>query len=318
MNCLHNKITPVDSAVSTLKLQLTYIATIVILLTLVIAIVIAKIISKPLQKMSIAAKQLAKGDYDVVFEGGGFKEIDVLSETLNNTTLELSKTETLRRELMANVSHDLRTPLTMITGYAEMMKDLPGENNPENLQIIVDEANRLNVLVNDMLDLSRLSSKTIELNPTLYCITDKLIETVERFKKFNENDIQINLIYDAKVDVIAEESKIDQVIYNFINNAINYSLTTKQIEVIQHIEKDVVRITIVDHGIGIKKEDLAIIWDRYYRVDKGHKRSVEGSGLGLSIVKGILEYHNFKYGVESTVGEGSSFWFEMPIQRKNV
>ena len=95
----------------------------------------------------------------------------------------------------------------------------------------------------------------------------------------------------------------------------NYSLTTKQIEVIQYIEKDAVRITIVDHGIGIKEEDLAIIWDRYYRVDKGHKRSVEGSGLGLSIVKGILEYHNFKYGVESTVGEGSSFWFEMPIKR---
>lgn len=135
---------------------------------------------------------------------------------------------------MANVSHDLRTPLTMIKGYAEMMQDLPGENNPKNLQIIIDEVNRLNVLVNDMLDLSKISSKTIELHPQLYSITDNLIEIVERYQKFQENkEFQFILNYDQNVNVIADESKLDQVIYNFINNAINYSGDAKKLKSIK-------------------------------------------------------------------------------------
>ena len=217
---------------------------------------------------------------------------------------------------MANVSHDLRTPLTMIKGYVEMMQDLPGGNNPKNLQIIIDEVNRLNVLVNDMLDLSKISSKTIELHPQLYSITDNLIEIVERYQKFQENkEFQFILNYDQNVNVIADESKLDQVIYNFINNAINYSGDAKKIEINQVVENNYVKISVKDYGVGIKKEKLEYIWDRYYRIDKGHQRSIQGSGLGLSIVKGILEYHNFEYGVESTVGSGSTFWFKMPIKK---
>ena len=313
---LDNKIIPVESAVDTLKLQLTYIAIIVVIFTIIIAILISRYISKPISVMNETAKLMAKGNYDVVFEGEGCLEINELNQTLNNTIAELRKTETLRRELMANVSHDLRTPLTMIKGYAEMMQDLPGENNPKNLQIIIDEVNRLNVLVNDMLDLSKISSKTIELHPQLYSITDNLIEIVERYQKFQENkEFQFILNYDQNVNVIADESKLDQVIYNFINNAINYSGDAKKIEINQVVENNYVKISVKDYGVGIKKEKLEYIWDRYYRIDKGHQRSIQGSGLGLSIVKGILEYHNFEYGVESTVGSGSTFWFKMPIKK---
>ncbi len=313
---IDNMIIPVESAVDTLKTQLTYIVIIVIVLTIIIALIVSKYISKPIVAMNETAKKMAKGDYDIAFKGEGFKEINELNDTLNNTVLELKKTETLRRELMANVSHDLKTPLTMIGGYAEMMKDLPGENNTENLQIIIDEVNRLNVLVNDMLDLSRLSSKTLVLHPQLYSITDNLVEIVDRYQKFQENnEFTFTLIYDENVNVIADESKIDQVIYNFINNAINYSGNSKKIIIKQEVIKNNVRISITDYGIGIKEEDLAYIWDRYYRTDKGHKRSVQGSGLGLSIVKGILEIHNFNYGVTSKINEGSTFWFEMPIKK---
>ena len=216
---------------------------------------------------------------------------------------------------MANVSHDLKTPLTMITGYAEMMRDLPGENTKENLQIIIDEVNRLNILVNDMLNLSRFSSKTVELNISKYSITNKLIEIVDRYKKFQDNnDYVFELDYNKEVYVIADDTKIEQVIYNFINNAISYSGNSKKITVKQEIVDKYVVIKVTDYGVGIKEEDLNYIWDRYYRIDKGHQRSTQGSGLGLSIVKSILEYHNFEYGVESISGSGSTFWFKMPIE----
>lgn len=313
---LDNKIIPVESAVATLKMQLTYISIIIVVFAIIIAVIVSRYISTPISVMNNTAKQMAKGDYDVVFEGEGYLEINELNATLNNTVQELKKTETLRRELMANVSHDLRTPLTMINGYAEMMRDLPGENNNENLQIIIDEVNRLNILVNDMLDLSKLSSKTIELHPQLYSITDNLIEIVERYQKFKENsDFKFILTYSENVNVVADESKIDQVIYNFINNAINYSDKSSLIEIKQECDSEYVTISVTDYGVGIKEEDLEYIWDRYYRIDKGHKRSVQGSGLGLAIVKGILDYHNFEYGVISKINEGSTFWFKMKIKK---
>ena len=205
---------------------------------------------------------------------------------------------------MANVSHDLKTPLTMITGYAEMMRDLPGENTKENLQIIIDEVNRLNILVNDMLNLSKFSSKTIELNLTTYSITDKLNEIVDRYNKFQDNnDFVFEFDYNKRVFIRADDTKIEQVIYNFINNAIIYSGESKIISIKQEIVNKDVIIKVTDYGVGIKEEDISYIWDRYYRIDRGHQRSTQGSGLGLSIVKSILEYHS-----------GSTFWFKMPIE----
>lgn len=313
---LDSKIIPVDAAVDTLKMQLTYITIIVVILSILIAIIISKYISKPFSEMSKSAKQLATGNYDVTFKGEGYLEVNELNQTLNNTAIELKKTETLRRELMANVSHDLKTPLTMITGYAEMMRDLPGENTKENLQIIIDEVNRLNILVNDMLNLSRFTSKTVELNIKSYSITKKLIEIVERYNKFQDNnDYVFELDYSKEVYIKADETKIEQVIYNFINNAISYSGNSKKVTIKQEITDKFVIIKVIDYGVGIKEEDLNFIWDRYYRIDKGHQRSTQGSGLGLSIVKSILEYHNFEYGVESTTGVGSTFWFKIPIDK---
>lgn len=313
---LDSKIIPVDAAVDTLKMQLTYITIIVVILSILIAILISKYISKPLSEMSKSAKQLAKGNYDVSFNAEGYLEVNELNQTLNNTAIELKKTETLRRELMANVSHDLKTPLTMITGYAEMMRDLPGENSKENLQIIIDEVNRLNFLVNDMLNLSRFTSKTVVLNLTNYSLTDNLIKIVDRYNKFQDNNqYEIELIYDGNVSVKADETKIEQVIYNFINNAISYSGNSKKITLKQEIIDKYVIVKVIDYGFGIKEDDLNYIWDRYFRIDKGHQRSTQGSGLGLSIVKSILEYHNFEYGVFSKIGEGSTFWFKMPIEK---
>lgn len=150
---VNTQLTPVDATVNTLRIELIWITVIMILLSLGIAFLISRQISKSLIRINESAKALAKGDFDVRFEGKDYREVAELSDTLNATAKELGKNESLRRELIANVSHDLRTPLTMIIAYAEVMRDLPGENTPENVQVVIDEAGRLTNLVNDMLDM---------------------------------------------------------------------------------------------------------------------------------------------------------------------
>jgi signal transduction histidine kinase len=198
-----------------------------------------------------------------------------------------------------------------------MIRDIPSENNPENIQIIIDEANRLGVLVNDLLSLSKISSRTEPLNLSVYDINNNLINIVERFNKLLESKgFVVNYLDNGPIYVNADIRKIEQVIYNLINNAVNYSGDSRKIEVESKITDQKVRISVKDYGIGIKKDELEYIWDRYYRVDKGHQRAVQGSGLGLSIIKGILEYHGFEYGVESVENVGSTFYFIMPIINK--
>ena len=312
-----SRLTPVTPAVEAFRNQLVFITCIIVVLTLVSALIISKSISKPIVNMNETAKKLAEGEYEVEFNGEGYKEISELNDTLNYAVDELKKTETLQRELLANVSHDLRTPLTLISGYAEMMRDIPSENNPENIQIIIDEANRLGVLVNDLLSLSKISSRTEPLNLSVYDINKNLIDIVERFSKLLETK-QFEVTYTdvGEVYVKADARKIEQVIYNFINNAVNYSGDSRKIDVFSEVSETKIKINIRDYGIGIKKDELEYIWDRYYRVDKGHQRSVQGSGLGLSIIKGILEYHGFEYGVNSIENEGTTFYFIMPIVKK--
>ena len=312
-----SRLTPVTPAVETFRNQLVFITIIVVILTLVSAMIISKAISKPIANMNESAKQLALGKYDVTFNGEGFLEISELNNTLNYAVEELKKTETLQKELLANVSHDLKTPLTLISGYAEMIRDIPSENNPENIQIIIDEANRLGVLVNDLLSLSKINARTEPLNLSIYDINENLINIIERFNKLLEpKNFIINYTSLGPIYVNADIRKIEQVIYNLINNAVNYSGDSKKVDVLTTVKDNKVKITVKDYGIGIKKEEIEYIWDRYYRVDKGHQRAVQGSGLGLSIIKGILEYHGFEYGVNSIENEGSEFYFIIPIVNK--
>lgn len=315
MIIMYARVTPVQPAIDTLKTQLLYITLLVVFLSIFVALVMSKVISKPIIELTTAASYLGDGDYDnLVFNAKGYKEIAELNDTLNYAVGELKKTETLQRELLANISHDLRTPLTLITGYAEMIRDFPNEDQTDNVQIIIDEANRLKTLVSDLLVLSRISARTEPLNKTKFDLT-ALVETiVTRQQKFLESsDFKLVFSYHEHVKIIADGSKIEQVIYNFISNAVNYSGDSKRIEIKQIVNNNIVRIEIKDYGIGIKEDELEYVWQRYYRVDKGHQRSTQGSGLGLSIIKGILDYHNFKYGVNSKLNEGSTFWFEAPI-----
>ena len=305
-------ISPVGATVETLRTQLVCISIILVLFCALLAVLISRNISKPIVKINESAKELAHGNYQVCFEESGYREVSELGATLNYAAKELSTVENLRKELIANVSHDLRTPLTMITAYSEIMRDLPGENTAENVQVIIDETTRLTALVNDMLDLSKIQAGSDSIHLEEFNLTESINTILMRYTKLIENDgYHIDFLYDDDVFIEADEMKMSQVIYNLINNAINYTGKDKRVTIRQTVQDGQVTISITDTGKGIAEKELPYIWERYYKVDKTHKRSAVGTGLGLSIVKGILEMHHADYGVKSKLGEGSTFYFTM-------
>ncbi len=309
---LKTRMTPVTSTIDTLRIQLIIITGLLVVFAVVFAIAVASRISKPISKTNEGAKELARQNYDVHFDADGCKEICELSETLNIAAAELSTVDRLRRELIGNISHDLRTPLTMISGYAEVMRDIPGENTPENLQVVIDESRRLSELVTDLLDLSKLEAQTVPLSIEEFCLTDCIRGIFTRYAKLiSQEGYILRFESDSDVMVRGDELRLTQVVYNLINNAINYAGEDKTVIVRQIVTDGKVRIEVEDHGQGISQEDMKYIWDRYYRVNKEHRSAVIGSGLGLSIVKNILLQHTAHFGVKSRLGEGSTFWFEL-------
>lgn len=305
---------PLESTVQILRTQFFWIAAILLICAGIMVFLLYRHISAPLVSMNEAAKQLALGKYDAEFSGKGYRETRELAETLNYASNELSRLDRLQKELIANISHDLRTPLTMIKGYSEIMRDLPGENTPENMQVVIDETTRLSELVNDLLDLSKIQSGSRRAESEPVNLTAALEETMNRYDTFvRHKGYRITLKTDATAWVYADRGMILQVLYNLINNAINYTGADLTVTVTQEVIDRRVRISVADTGEGIAPEQMPMVWDRYYKVDKIHRRAMIGTGLGLSIVKEILEQHRAAYGVSSTVGEGSTFWFELPI-----
>ncbi|MBE6842951.1 MAG: HAMP domain-containing histidine kinase [Ruminococcus sp.] len=315
---LYSIITPVNTTITMLKQNTSVIMLILVVISLILSFIISNSISKPILKITKASKKLANGEYNVQFDGGSLIETQQLAQSLNYASAEISKIDELQRDLIANVSHDLRTPLTMIKAYAEMIRDLSGERKEkreEHLKIIIDETDRLALLVNDMLDLSKLEKGEQPLNYTTFDINSKLHDIIERYKGISKvMGYKINFTDNTPVLVKCDIVKIEQVIYNLVNNAINYTGDDKQVYITQTIEDDYVKITVTDTGKGISEDNIHQIFDKYYRCEKT-KREVIGTGLGLSIVKAILKKHNFPFGVQSKIGIGTSFWFK--IKRDN-
>lgn len=298
-----------------LRGQLIYVTFIAILFAILISYFLSKQIIKPILKISEQAKKMGAGSYDIVFEKNGIAEIDELAETLNYVEQDLSKMDELRRDLMANVSHDLKTPLTMIKAYAEMVRDLSyadPKRREEHLQIIIDEVERLNLLVNDILSLSRMQADADALCLGDYNLSKEIRGILKRYEIIKETEAyHFHVKMPRKCMVHADKNKLNQVIYNLINNAINYTGDDKNIYITVTEDKKDYLVEIADTGVGISEEDIAHIWDKYYKNEKNHKRNVVGTGLGLSIVKNILVHHHFLYGVKSKKNEGTTFYFRV-------
>ena len=311
-------ITPINATTGTLRTQMLYIMLIMFVLILGLTLILNRRIARPIRNITENAKELSHGEYAESRDHTAYAEVDELNSTLVQAAMDIRKADKARNDLIANVSHDLRTPLTMISGYGEMMIDLPEEKNDENLRVIVDESRRLNALVNDLLDLSKMEENRIELSPTVFDMKD-LIE--EQIRKYDVYRLQEGFEITAETTegglVSADRGRIEQVFNNFMTNAIHYSGDVRRITVTETVRDGKVRVSVQDCGEGIAREDLPKVWDRYFKVDKTHVRLVNGSGIGLSICRRILEMHHAGYGAESEVGKGSEFWFELPQQKQH-
>ena len=308
---------PIGTTLSIVNSLFFISANVILIGACVISIMISSHIANPLVKISRNAGQLINGNFSMVLKGNEYDEVATLTENLNAASHEIAKTETLRKDLMANVSHDLRTPLTMIKAYAEMIRDLSGDNpekREKHLEVIIHETDRLTLLVSDILDLSKLESGVSTLECDLFDFSGHLEDLMSRFSLLDDmKDYQVLPEIEPGIMINADRQKLEQVVYNLVNNAINYVGDDREVKVrLFRKGGGVARFEVADKGVGIPEEQIPYIWDRYYKVDRSenHKRTIKGTGLGLSIVKGILTNHGFEYGCDSVVGEGSCFWFE--------
>lgn len=313
-----------ETVSSEMNVRTVLIAVFTFILGFAIASAVAGWLTKPLSEMTEKAHLLAQGDFSVDFRGNDYGlELVELADTLNFARDELSKTDKMQKELIANVSHDFKTPLTMIKAYASMIIEISG-NNPvkrnKHAQVIVEEADRLSSLVSDVLDLSKIRSGLSEFKTQTIDMSAKLDEIIDRFAYLKETQgYHFEVTIEKDLYTCADEVKIEQALYNLIGNAVNYTGEDKTVFIT--LEKDsqaTFRFSVRDTGKGIKEEELADIWNRYYRSSEAHKRPVQGTGLGLSIVKTVLQMHGFEFGVNSEVGKGSTFYVEFPCVEENA
>ncbi|MBR7095978.1 MAG: HAMP domain-containing histidine kinase [Clostridia bacterium] len=305
---------PIEGTVSVLRSQLLVLTLVLLFLSALLAYLLSRRIAGPLSKLNVAARRLPRGTYPEDYREDGYREVRELSETLADAAIELGKVETLQRELIANVSHDLRTPLTMIVGYAEVMRDIKGENTPENMQVIIDEAKRLSTMVGDLVALSRYGKEGVPFTPERFSLSDLGREVIAEYAPLLARE---GFALDVRIEegccVTGDKSRLGQALRNLLDNAVNYSGDRREIALTIVRREPYVRVEVADRGEGIPPEERERIWERYYRAGGNHARSVVGSGLGLSIVRECFRLHGARYGVDSTVGEGSTFWFELPI-----
>ena len=275
----------------------------------------------PLVKLSSASKEVARGNFDVtVSDSSKMEEVQSTFRNFNAMVRELKSISTLSSDFIANVSHDLKTPLTMIRSYAEMIRDLSGDN-PEkrnaHLQVIIDETDRMSQLVSDMASVSAMRTNKVVLEKDFFDLSSVAASILASYQLLQEQE-GYNFVFNTPKDCIvyADKNKIEQVISNLTGNAIKYCGEDKVVIVnIKRVGKKW-RLEVSDNGPGIKPEELPHVWDRYYKTSTNYVRPTNGTGLGLAIVKEILTLHHCNYGVDSKFGKGSTFWFELDAAKK--
>ncbi len=311
---ISSPIEPIKETTLILKKQLSIITFISLIIGTLLALLLAKIFTKPILKIIKASNEIAKGDFTVNINLNSKDEIGILGHTINNMALQLEQIEKFRKEFISNVSHELKTPISLIRAYAELVMDIDdNENKNEYLQVVVDESISLNKMVEDILYLSQMEAGYSKPNFTEFPIISIIKSIIEKLSFFSsKKNVSLSLEIDNENTLVyADEDKMYQVFFNLINNAINHSYENSKIIIKITNMKDLTKVQIIDNGKGIPKEDLPYIWDRFYKVDKSRKRNSSGTGLGMSIVKNILEIHKFKYGIESELNKGTLVWIDI-------
>lgn len=295
--------------------------------TLAISLIIASFliyyatqrITKPLTDITKITKEIASGDFHKRLDIESKDEIGELSRSFNNMARELENIEMTRKGFIANVSHELRSPLTLIKGYIKGLMDdkLPEDKRRKYTNIIYEETERLSELISNLLDLSRMESGKYNLEFEEFDINELLRRNIIKFtNKLEEKniDVEVNFLEDPLI-VRGEKDSISQVIYNIIDNGIKFMSKDdgQKLMINTKLKGNKAIISIEDTGIGVAEEEIEDIWERFYKSDKSRSRQIKGTGLGLPIVKEILKAHNEDIWVESQVGKGSKFTFTLRL-----
>lgn len=307
---------PIDSTVSVLRTQFIIVTVILLVLSLGISVFISRKLSVPIVRLTKSAEKLAEGDLSLQIQKEEYTELNQLASTLQYAAQELSKLDTYRKEFIANVSHDLKTPLTIIKFYGEMIRDISGENPEKRRQhseLIVKEADWLAGMVSEILELSRLESGNAKPETECFDLSAAVWETLESFRALSDKEgYRFQTQITDGCFVSGSKLYLKRALYNLMSNAVNYTGEDKTVAVTLTMQNGKLRFSVRDSGEGIAQEKLSTIWDRYYKDGETHRRAVVGTGLGLSIVKQVMQLHSAVYGVNSTPQEGSTFWFELP------
>lgn len=302
--------------------NISYITLAILLfLSLIILLFFTEIVYIPLKKITHATEQYATGNMHYEFTVDSADEIGYLAACLSYMASEIARAEDDQKKFVANVSHDFRSPLTSIRGYLEAMLDgtIPPEMHEKYLGIVLNETERLTKLTNGLLTLNNLNTKGMLLNMTHFDINQVIRNTTATFEgTCRKKEISIELVlYNEALYAHADMDKIQQVLYNLIDNAIKFSHQESTIKIETSEKRNKIFVSVKDTGIGIPKEELKMIWDRFYKTDTSRGKDKKGTGLGLSITKEIINAHNENINVISTLGEGTEFIFSLPRSEKN-
>lgn len=299
-------------------LNISYIMLLILfVLSLIILIFFTEIVYVPLKKIISATEQYASGNMHYEFTVESADEMGYLAASLNYMASEIARAGDNQKKFVANVSHDFRSPLTSIRGYLEAMLDgtVPPELFEKYLNIVLNETERLKKLTDSLLTLNNLNTKGVYLEKSIFDLNTTIRNTAATFEvvcKSKSIAIELVLTGDA-MPVEADMGKIQQVLYNLLDNAIKFSPQDSIIKIETTEKKNKVFVSIKDRGIGIPKEDLKLIWDRFYKSDLSRGKDKKGTGLGLSITKEIIMAHGEHINVISTVGVGTEFIFSLPV-----
>ena len=301
-----------------------------LVISVLLSMILAKALVTPITNLTRAAERVAGGDFDNKPENSANDEIGTLTTTFNNmadqleNTLDtLRKSEAMRREFVANVSHELRTPITSIRSYAETLTDnmgmMPEDMEKEFLGVIVNESDRMTKIVQDLLTLSRFDAGSIEFKFEEFSF-EKSVRDVYNAMALEAQRHHHDFILDFKNNtgnIYGDRARVEQVIMNFVSNAIKYTSNGGRIIMTAGKEEDVVWVSVRDNGIGIPKEDVDKVFERFYRVDKARSRESGGTGLGLSIASEIVNRHNGKIDIQSRLGKGTTITMCLPVGEKH-
>lgn len=275
-------------------------------------------ISRPLKEMSLASNRIAKGDFKAHVQEDDDDEIGDLAKSFNTMAKELGQLEDMRKEFVASVSHELRSPLTSIQGYIDGILDGTVSKNKvyDYLEIVQKETRRMSRLISELLDMTKMESGKFPLNKFEFDVNELIRVTVIKMeRRINEKELSVKVDFDRERNiVVADRDKIEQVLTNIIDNAIKFTQRGGNIYISTEKHDGKICIMIKDSGIGVSKEDQEHIWDRFYKADKARSGD-SGAGLGLYIVKSIINAHNEEIWVESEHGKGTAFIFTLPLKK---